>query len=217
VDDLPQNRLLLIDALHPLGFEVVDAENGQECLDLLDSVDPDLIVMDVMMPVMDGREAARRIRQRPRRAGIPIIMTSASATREDESQCFAAGADAFLPKPIDNDLLLKIIGETLSLTWLTTTERVAEAQPAGGEAGQAAEVIVPPRDEIETLYRLARVGNMQSLCARADYLKGLDPRYAAFARQLRVLAENYQSKAVLALVERYRAEHEAARSEDPQQ
>jgi hypothetical protein len=58
---------------------------------------------------------------------------------------------------------------------------------------------------------------MQSLCARADYLKGLDPRYAAFARQLRGLAENYQSKAVLALVERYRAEHEAARSEDPQQ
>ncbi|WP_075792432.1 hybrid sensor histidine kinase/response regulator [Massilia putida] len=216
VDDLPQNRLVLIDALQPLGFEVFDAENGQECLDLLDRVDPDLIVMDVMMPVMDGREATRRIRQRPQRAGIPVIMTSASATGEDEAQCLAAGADAFLPKPIDNDRLLKIIGELLSLTWLTTTERIAQAQPAGSEAGQAADMIVPPRDEIETLYQLARVGNMQSLRARADYLADLDPRYAAFARALRMLAENYQSKAILALVTRYRTEHEAARSGDPQ-
>jgi signal transduction histidine kinase/ligand-binding sensor domain-containing protein/DNA-binding NarL/FixJ family response regulator len=216
VDDLAQNRVLLIDGLHPLGFEVFDAENGQECLDVLDRVDPDLIVMDVMMPVMDGREATRRIRQRPRGAEIPIIMTSASASSEDESQCFAAGADAFLPKPIDNDLLLKVIGEQLSLTWLTTTERVPEAQRTGSEAGQAAGVVVPPRDEIETLYQLARVGNMQSLCARADYLTDQDPRYAAFARELRLLAENYQSKAILAMVERYRAEHEAARSEDTQ-
>jgi CheY-like chemotaxis protein len=213
VDDLPLNRVLLIDALRPLGFEVHDAGNGQECLDLLDAIDPDLIVMDVMMPVMDGREATRRIRQRPRRAGIPVIVSSASATREDESQCYAAGADAFLPKPIDNDLLLKTIGDLLSLTWITAPERVPEPR----EPEQDADVVVPPPDEIETLYQLARTGNMQSLCARADYLDDLDARYAAFAQQLRGLAESYQSKAILALVERCRAAHDATRTENPQE
>ncbi|KQV52299.1 hybrid sensor histidine kinase/response regulator [Massilia sp. Root335] len=213
VDDLAQNRVLLIDALRPLGFEVLDAGNGQECLDLLDAIDPDLIVMDVMMPVMDGREATRRIRQRPQRAGIPVIVSSASATREDEAQCYAAGADAFLPKPIDNDLLLKTMGDLLSLAWITAPERAPEAR----EPGQAADVIVPPPDEIETLYQLARAGNMQSLCARADYLNDLDARYAPFAQQLRALAESYQSKAILALVERCRAAHGALRTGNPQQ
>jgi len=214
VDDLPQNRMLLIDALQPLGFEMAEAGNGRACLDLLDGVRPDLIVMDVMMPVMDGREATRRIRQQPRFAAVPIIASSASATSEDEAQCRAAGADAFLPKPIDNDLLLKTIGDLLSLTWITTTERVPAAQDMAPEP--AAGVVVPPPDEIETLYQLARAGNMQSLRARADYLHDLDPRYAAFARQLRGLAESYQSKAILALVERYRAAHDALRTEDPQ-
>jgi CheY-like chemotaxis protein len=213
VDDLPQNRILLIDALRPLGFEMVDAANGRECLDLLDGVHPDLIVMDVMMPVMDGREATRRIRERSHLAGIPIIASSASAGSEDEAQCYAAGADVFLPKPIDTDLLLKTIGDLLSLTWITTTER---APGQDMEPGQPADVIIPPQDEIEALYQLARVGNMQNLRARADYLQDMDPRYAAFARQLRGLAESYQSKAILALVARYRTAPEAMRTEDPQ-
>ena len=211
VDDLPQNRMLLVDALQPLGFALVDAGDGQECLDLLDAAHPDLIVMDVTMPEMDGREATRRIRRQARFAGIPIIMSSASASSDDEAQCYAAGADVFLAKPIDNDLLLKTIGDLLSLTWITAAERVPAA--ADVEPEQAAGVVVPPPDEIETLYQLARAGNMRSLRARADYLQELDPRYAAFAGQLRGLAESYQSKAILALVARYRA----VRTEDPQQ
>jgi hypothetical protein len=79
------------------------------------------------------------------------------------------------------------------------------------------DVVVPPPDEIETLYQLARTGNMQSLCARADYLDDLDARNAAFAQRLRALAESYQSKANLALVERCRAAHDATRTENPQQ
>jgi CheY-like chemotaxis protein len=143
-------------------------------------------------------------------AEIPFILSCACALSDDEAHCYAAGADVFLPKPIDNDLLLKTIGDLLSLTWITAAERVpaedVEPEPAAG-------VVVPPPDEIETLYQLARAGNMRSLGARADYLQDLDSRYAAFAGQLRGLAESYQSKAILALVARYRA----VRTEDPQQ
>ncbi len=212
VDDVPQNRAMLMDALQPLGFAVFDARNGQECLELLDSVKPDLIVMDVMMPVMDGREAMRRIRRLPEFAGIPIIIVTASATSEDEAKSYAAGASAFLPKPIEHPLLLKAIGDQLSLTWISETPSQEAAEECDEEGGAFA---VPPQEEIEKLYHLARLGNMQDICAQADYLKDLDPCYASFTGQLRNLAENYQSKAIVALVARYRAGHEEARTENP--
>src|SRR5260370_32711847 len=94
VDDVPQNRAMLMDALTPLGFEVSDATNGQEGLAQAESIRPDLIVMDVTMPVMDGLEATRRIRLLPGLAQVPIIVVTASATREDEARSYAAVARA---------------------------------------------------------------------------------------------------------------------------
>ena len=212
VDDVPQNRIMLMDALSSLGFEVWDAGDGQECLDLLDSVKPDLIVMDVMMPVMNGWETTRRIRALPACASVAIIIVTASPTREDELRSYAAGANAFLPKPIEHDLLLKAIGELLSLQWIheaTSQESTTE------RAEEAGDFVIPPPEEIETLYHLARLGNMQRIRVQADYLKDLDPRYASFARQLRNLAENYQSKAIVALVERHRTKQEEMRTTNP--
>jgi CheY-like chemotaxis protein len=211
VDDVPQNRVMLIDALQPLGFEVFDAKNGEECLEMLDGTRPDLIVMDVMMPVMDGREATRRIRNMPEFAGIPIIIVTASASPEDEAKSYASGANAFIAKPIEHSILLKTIGDQLSLAW------VHEAPPEAADETreEAGDFLAPPLEEMDKLYRLAKLGNMQNICAQADYLKGLDPRYARFASHLRSLAESYQSKAVVALVERYRAGQEQARAENP--
>jgi PAS domain S-box-containing protein len=212
VDDAPQNRAMLMDALRPLGFEVFDAGNGQECLDSLSSVKPDLILMDLMMPVMDGREATRTIRNLPEFARIPIVMVSASASRDDESRSYAAGASAFIPKPVEHDILLRIIGEQLSLNWIDD-ESVPE--PAAEWDQQAVDFVIPAADEIEALHQLARLGDMKKIGEQADYLKGLDARYAPFARRLQSLAKNYQSKAIAALVERYRTEHEEAPTENP--
>ena len=101
-------------------------------------------------------------------------------------------------------------GETTAGGRAEKRVRAAEPEPPAG-------VVVPPPDEIETLDQLARVGNMRSLRARADYLQNLDPRYAAFAGQLWSLTESSRSKAILALVARYRAAHNAVRTTDPQQ
>jgi PAS domain S-box-containing protein len=198
VDDVPHNRAMLIEALQPLGFECFDATNGEECLEMLGGARPDLIVMDVMMPVMDGREATRRIRRMPEFAGIPIIITTASASREDETKSLEAGANAFIPKPIDHDTLLKIIGDLLSLTWIHDQIALENTEETGA-------FVVPPQHEIETLYQLARVGNMEMIKARADYLKQLDQQYIPFASLLRNLAESYRSKALTTLVGRYRS------------
>ena len=212
VDDVPQNRAMLMDALQPLGFDVFDAANGQECLEQLPGIKPDLIVMDVMMPVLNGREATRRIRDMPEFATLPIVIVTASASPEDEAKSYAAGANAFLAKPIEHTTLLKTIGDQLSLTWLheqPAWELVKEDADARGD------FVIPPRDEMEKLYQLARLGIMQNIRAHADYLKALDARYTAFASHLQELAESYQSKAIVTLVEQYRNGQEEAQTEKP--
>jgi len=202
VDDVPQNRAMMLNLLQDAGFVVAAAANGLECLVLLDSFKPDLILMDVMMPVMDGNETTRRIRRMPGWAGIPVIAVTASASAEDERQSRDAGANAFLAKPIDHDLLLRTIGSLLSLTWITE-----QPAPAAPESTDEADMAVPPADQIEALWQLAQMGNMRKIREQAACLRGLDPGYAAFAGRLDTLAQGYQTKQLVAFVARFRAEN----------
>jgi CheY-like chemotaxis protein len=200
VDDVPQNRALMLDLLQDAGFIVAAATNGLECLVLLDSFKPDLILMDVMMPVMDGNETTRQIRRMPGWGRIPIIAVTASAGAEDEHKSRDAGADAFLAKPIDHDRLLRTIGQLLSLKWITE-------QPAPTpESDEETRLVAPPAEEIEELWQLAQIGNMRKIREQAAYLQGLDPAYGPFASRLDALAQGYHSKQLAAFVARFRAE-----------
>jgi CheY-like chemotaxis protein len=203
VDDVPQNRAMMLDLLQDAGFIVAAATNGLECLVLLDSFKPDLILMDVMMPVMDGNETTRRIRMMPGWGAIPIVAVTASATAEDERKSRDAGASAFLAKPIDHDLLLRTIGALLSLKWVTELPLTQPSAPA--DADDTA-MVVPPADEIEALWQMAQIGNMRQIRERATILRGLDPAYARFANRLDTLAQGYRSKQLAAFVARFRAE-----------
>jgi signal transduction histidine kinase/DNA-binding NarL/FixJ family response regulator len=203
VDDVPQNRAMMLDLLQDAGFIVAAATNGLECLVLLDSFRPDLILMDVMMPVMDGNEATRQIRRKPDWHDLPIVAVTASASAEDERMSMDAGASAFLAKPIDHDALLRTIGQLLSLKWIT--ERPAPA--AASEEDKETRMVAPPLDEIEELWQLAQIGNMRRIREQAAHLQGLDPAYGPFARRLDALAEGYHSKQLAAFVARFRAEN----------
>jgi CheY-like chemotaxis protein len=202
VDDVALNRVMLMDTLDSLGFDVAEAGDGQECLDEIGEVRPDLIVMDLMMPGMGGLEAIERIRRMPDFARIPIMVVTASASYGDESTILAAGANTVILKPIELEALLKSMGELLGLTWLHAEPASdARQEPEGAET----ELVNLPREEIEILHHLARRGNMQDIIARADFLEELNPQYAPFTAQLRGLAQAFQSKAIVALIERYRA------------
>jgi len=198
VDDVPKNRAMLQDLLQETGFIVPTASNGLECLVLLDSFKPDLILMDVMMPVMDGNETTRQIRHTPGWDGIPIVAVTASASAEDERRSRDAGADAFLAKPVDHDLLLRTIGRLLALKWIT--------RQAAPQRGEDAGITAPPAEEIEELWRLAQIGNMRQIREQAAYLRELDPAYAPFANRLDTLAQGYHSKQLAAFVARFRTE-----------
>jgi PAS domain S-box-containing protein len=117
VDDAPVNRAMLCDLFGSLGFEVAQAENGRRGLERAQLQRPDLIVMDNVMPVMDGVSATRELRATPGLDGVPVIAASASASPEDSRASLAAGANVFLAKPIDQVQLLHHVGELLQLHW----------------------------------------------------------------------------------------------------
>ena len=118
VDDVPLNRALLVQLLGGLGFEVEEAGNGQEGIDRARDGRPDLIVLDNVMPVLDGLGATRLLRADEQLKAVPIIAASASASAEHQRASLAAGANAFLPKPIDVQHLLQQVGVLLSLRWI---------------------------------------------------------------------------------------------------
>ena len=120
VDDDVRNIFALTSALEQKGARVEIARNGREALDKLEAVDDiDLVLMDVMMPEMDGYEATRRIRQQPRWAKLPIIAVTAKAMKDDQDLCIRAGANDYLAKPIDLDRLFSLIR-----VWLPRLERI---------------------------------------------------------------------------------------------
>jgi PAS domain S-box-containing protein len=203
VDDSLQSRAMLIDLLGSLGFDVVEATNGEEAIDQAQRVRPDFIVMDIAMPLMDGLAATQRLRRTPEFAQVPILIASASASSEDESRSLAAGASAFVPKPIDLDRLLKTIGEHLAVEWIY--EEISD-EPELAASDGTDEIVIPPREEMDVLHRLALAGNMRDIGNRANYLKDLDPRYRPFVQRLQSLVQRYQSQAILTLVERCKAQ-----------
>ncbi|MEG5170928.1 response regulator [Microcoleus sp. B3-D7] len=114
VDDKPLNRQLLIKILSPLGFELKEATNGQEAIEIWDSWEPDLIWMDMRMPVMDGYEATQYIKSTIKGQATAIIALTASVLEEERAVILSAGCDAFMRKPFREadifDAMHKLIG-----------------------------------------------------------------------------------------------------------
>ncbi|OQX22541.1 MAG: hypothetical protein BWK80_30185 [Desulfobacteraceae bacterium IS3] len=198
-DDQPTNRMVLLKMLEPLGFEIALAENGQIAVELARSWHPDLILMDLLMPVMNGFEAVKHIRQFPEQGNVPMIAVSASAFDMDQTQSRKAGCNGFLPKPVDADKLLAFLEEYLHPEWIYDRQEDSPETPAQPES--ATELVLPPREDIEKLSELAMLGRLPDI---ADYAAKLvekdDARYAAFALRLRELAFAYEDAQITELL-----------------
>ena len=109
VDDEPENIELLTRRLTRRGFEVVGATSAEDALAKAAAEAPDVVLMDIKMPVVDGFEATRRLRADPATARIPVIALTAHAMQEDRDLATAAGADDYETKPVDLDRLLEKI------------------------------------------------------------------------------------------------------------
>ncbi|MBD2187026.1 GAF domain-containing protein [Pseudanabaena mucicola] len=114
VEDSEANIMTISSYLIAKGYEMIIANNGQQALDILQSVQPDLILMDIQMPIMDGLEATQKIRQLPALANTPIIALTALAMESDIELCLAAGATSYLSKPVKLRELTTTIQRLLS-------------------------------------------------------------------------------------------------------
>ena len=114
VEDNPMNMELAADLLEVAGFAVVLAKTAEEGLALASTDKPDLILMDIGLPGMDGLEATRRLKQNPATANIPVVAVSASVMSGDEAKAFAAGCCGYISRPIDTRQFAKTVAGYLT-------------------------------------------------------------------------------------------------------
>jgi CheY-like chemotaxis protein len=112
-DDDSVNLELTCAIVEAGGFDVVRAKDGREVLETIESVRPDLLLLDIQMPRVDGFGVVARLRENPRYATLPIIATSASAMSGDKALALARGFDAYVEKPYEIAALLKILNQYL--------------------------------------------------------------------------------------------------------
>jgi two-component system cell cycle response regulator DivK len=109
IEDQEDNRAILRDLLSQAGYVLIEAADGEEGVKLAQSERPDLILMDIQLPVIDGYEATRRIKAKPGLEAIPIIAVTSYALSGDEAKARAAGCDGYVTKPFSpRDLLAKV-------------------------------------------------------------------------------------------------------------
>ena len=109
VEDHEDNRQILRDLLAHTGYDMIEAENGEQALVQASRHRPDLILMDIQLPILDGYEATRRLKADPALKRIPIIVITSYALSGDEAKAYAAGCDAYVAKPYDPMALLETI------------------------------------------------------------------------------------------------------------
>lgn len=198
VDDRQDNRSVVSDLLTPLGFDVWEAEDGEQGLKIAQSVSPDLIVTDLIMPGLDGFEMTRQLRQMPHFQNIPIIASSASVFHLDRQKSQLAGCDRFLPKPIQLPELLDILQDSLQLNWIYET-----ALDRGKEDGVSEGLVIPPARELQTLYEVAQIGHIERIKQEVLRLQKLNSHYKAFVTKVLTLADDFEDEEIVSLLETY--------------
>jgi two-component system cell cycle response regulator DivK len=105
IEDNPENRLLVKRVLEVEGYHVVEADSGSTGMQKAETLRPDLVLMDINLPGIDGYELTHRLKQMPHLAGVPVVAMTANVMKGDREKTLAAGCDGYIQKPIDVDQL----------------------------------------------------------------------------------------------------------------
>ncbi len=199
-DDNYENRVVLKDILLMVGFEVIEAVDGRDALDKAKTCHPDLILMDLMMPVMDGFEATRQIYKIPELNDVIVIGVSASVFSETREMSLAAGCYDFLTKPVDVEKLLERLQVHLKLEWIYEDQHITQRTPTSSEQQS---IILPPIEQLEILYDLIKMGDIASFQGQLKAIEALDPKFRTFVADLRRLAKTFQVNDIRKSLEAY--------------
>ena len=201
VDDESTNRGLLLNLLFPLGFRLVEAENGQECIEKAVKLKPDLILLDLRMPVLDGFSTTEQIRNMEELRDVPIIAVSASVFEATQQRAKAVGFNDFLFKPIQIEAITVLLQQYLGLEWIyeecSVPPAILEPQPPLDLAA-----IPPlPAKEAKHLYASALRGNHKKVLEQLANIEQLGEEFRPLVEEFWALAKRFDTDAIVEILE----------------
>jgi len=214
-DDKWENRSVLVNLLLPLGFEIAEVKDGKDCLNQAVVFKPDLILLDMIMPVIDGLETTRQLRRLKTLKNVVIIATSASVFEYNQQEYLAAGCDGFIPKPVQAENLFELLQAYLGIEWIYEDSKVVTNQEIIEETITSREnlqeetaqgtqsLVIPPSTVIVSLYELAMMGDIGGIIDQAHKIEQLDEQFVPFANKLLQLAKGFQEKQIIEFVKQY--------------
>jgi signal transduction histidine kinase/FixJ family two-component response regulator len=201
VDDRWENRSVLVNLLEPLGFEVIEASNGLEGLAKANDCQPDMIITDLSMPVMDGFEMTQQLRSLPEFQQAIILASSASVFNADRQQSREAGCTDFLAKPVHSKELFEYLQDYLNLQWIYEAETPElSSNKSSSDSMPLQELVVPSADVLHSLYKAAKAGYIAGIQEEAEKLITINALYTPFSQQILKLADDFDDEAIVKLL-----------------
>jgi signal transduction histidine kinase/DNA-binding response OmpR family regulator len=192
IDDRWQNRSVLVDLLTSLGFQVAEAENGKVGLELSRKLLPDLIITDLVMPIMDGYELLQQMRNDRDLQHLTVLVSSASVAQIDRQQSLAAGGDDFLAKPLQIDELLPLLAKHLQLTWQYDRTNSNHSFSVDDNSSSLTGTFLPTETDLQILLELIQDGMVNKLIATAAQIGQKNILYQPFTSRIIQLAREFQ-------------------------
>ncbi|MGL5197136.1 MAG: response regulator, partial [Chroococcales cyanobacterium] len=194
VDDAFESRLLLKTILKSIGFQVQEAENGQVAIAVYHSWKPHLILMDMQMPVMDGYEATRHIKNTVQGQKTTIVALTASAFEEERTMILDAGCDDFIRKPFQEEFLLETIGKYLNIDYIFE-DLSQDPNPSHPDSSKPQYSLSPEALKIMPESWIHQLSDAAMQCSDdliLHLLEEIPPDLAPLSQALAELAHNYQ-------------------------
>ena len=204
VDDKWENRSVIVSLLEPIGFAVVEAEHGEEGLAKAKELQPDLIITDLAMPVMDGYKLLHQLRHDETLKHLPVIVSSASVSDMDRQGSLESGADDFLAKPLQVQELFLLLAKHLEIVWEYEHNPSTIAKDNLVDTGiDDVKMIAPEPEDLAILLSLAQQGRLKTLTEEATRIQQLNQEYAPFIEKILELTKSFQLQRIENLIQEY--------------
>jgi CheY-like chemotaxis protein len=201
VDDDESHRSILKNLLENISCQTLEADDGKTGLQMAIEHQPDVILLDLNMPNMDGFELMVALQAHAKTASIPIIVSSANVFDENRQRSLKAGAKAFVPKPLDRNELLAALQSAFStnvnasspnIEWVYAP-LVTETPPSSPVSSTQKEMLLPAQEVLQELYHLAMMGDIPGIEGMIENISQQNTELVAFVSELRKLTTNFQT------------------------
>ncbi|HLO87412.1 MAG TPA: response regulator [Nostocaceae cyanobacterium] len=207
VDDKWENRSVIVNLLEILDFVVVEAENGEKGLALANQIKPNLIITDILMPVMNGYEFLAKLRQSSSLQTIPVIVSSASVSSMDQQKSLDAGGNDFLSKPVEVEELFKLLEKYLDISWIYNPidDNNSSVEPVVNKVNNQPpntnqEMLIPNQEELERMLELTQQGRLKKLTELLQNLEKNNSSYSRYIAQITTLIQQFQIEKIEELI-----------------